>query len=409
MRTHTVVVGGGQAGLAMSACLTERGIDHVVIERGRVANAWRTGRWDSFRLLSPNWMTRLPGYQYQGTDPDGFMATPELLSFFESYAAHIDAPVEELTRVLSVRQRDDEIFEVATDRGSYTADAVVVATGSTSRPFVPILASTLSRGVMQFTPTTYKRPAQLPHGTTLVVGASASGAQLASELRASGKEVVLAVGRHTRLPRRYRGADILTWLDRAGVFDDCASAVRDINAARRQPSLSLFGSTPPRDLDLNALQDQGVRVVGRLVAAQGRFLTFADDLQGNVDEAEARLSGVLDRVDLVADAAGAPRTPRPEAVRVPAPRTTLDVRRGRITSVVWATGFTTSYPWLHVPVLDERGEIRQRDGITEVSGLYTIGMRFQRVRKSNFIDGVGDDAQFLARHIAEHHHVCAAA
>jgi putative flavoprotein involved in K+ transport len=354
-------------------------------------------------------MTRLPGYRYEGADPDGYMATAELLTFFETYAQRIAAPVEEHTTVRSVRQRDDANFDVATERGMWTADTVVVATGASAEPRLPPFASTLSRDVVQFTPITYKRPAQLPDGNVLVVGGSASGAQLASELRASGKEVVLAVGRHVRLPRRYRGADIFAWLDRAGILDDPASGVRDIAAARRQPSLSLVGSTPPRNLDLHALQQQGVHLAGRLIAASGRHLTFADDLGVNVDAAEAKLRALLARIDPIADAAGAPRTPRPVALRVPRARTTLDVRRARITSVLWATGFTRSYPWLHVPVIDEHGDIRQRDGITPVPGLYTIGMRFQRLRRSNFIDGVGADAQFLARHIAAQHRVRAAA
>jgi len=408
MHTQTVVIGGGQAGLAMSASLAAHGVEHVVIERGRIANAWRTARWDSFRLLSPNWMTRLPGYQYDGSDPDGYMKTSELLQFFETYAARIDAPVEEHTRVRAVRRRD-EGFEIATEHGYWTADSVVIATGSNSSPRIPAFASALDADIAQFTAATYRRPAQLGEGTVLVVGASATGAQLATELRASGHEVVIAVGHHVRLPRRYRGADVLAWLDRTGVFDDPASAVKDIAAARRRPSLQIVGSVPPRDLDLNTLQRDGVRLTGRLLGAEGRRLMFADDLQATAADAEAALDATLARIDPGADAAGAPPATRPEPLRVPTTPTLLDARAENITSVIWATGFTTQYPWLHIPVLDEHGAIRQAAGVTEVPGLYTIGLRFQRVRRSNFIDGVGADARLLAAHIAARLRVRAAA
>jgi putative flavoprotein involved in K+ transport len=399
MRVHTVVIGGGQAGLATSACLTMHGIEHVVLERGRVANAWHNERWDSLRLLSPNWMTRLPGHRYRGDDPNGFMRGSEFAEVLDDYAASIAAPVYEHTAVRSVRWRG-ECFEVATNHGSWTADAVVVATGANIRPFVPAAAAGLHADVAQFTTVDYKRPAQLPDGNVLVVGASASGTQLASELQAAGRDVTLAVGRHARLPRRYRGGDGFAWLEHAGVLSDRSSSLHDRDAARRQPSIQLVGSTPPRDLDLATLQRQGVRLTGRLVGIDGTSVAFADDLRANVDEADSKLRALLSRVDAVADVLGAPPGEPPEAVDVPATPDRLDLGAERITSVVWATGFRRSYPWLHVPVLDRQGEIRQRDGVADFPGLYTIGLRFQRVRKSNFIDGVGDDARFIALHVA---------
>ena len=408
MRVHTVVIGGGQAGLAMSACLTMHGIEHVVLERGRIANAWHNERWDSLRLLSPNWMTRLPGHRYSGGEPDGFMRGSELAEMLDEYAACIAAPVHERTAVRSVRW-SGERFDVTTNRGSWTADAVVIATGANNRPFVPTAAADLHPDVAQFTTRDYKRPAQLPDGNVLVVGASASGAQLASELQAAGRDVTLAVGRHARLPRRYRGGDGFAWLEHAGVLSDRASSVHDRDAARRQPSIQLVGSTPPRDLDLATLQRQGVRLTGRLVAIDGMSVALADDLRANVHEADMKLRALLRRVAEVADVLGAAPGEPPEAVDVPMTPDRLDLRAERITSVVWATGFRRSYPWLHVPVLDREGEIRQRDGVADVPGLYTIGLRFQRVRKSNFIDGVGDDARFVALHIADRRRARAAA
>jgi putative flavoprotein involved in K+ transport len=228
-------------------------------------------------------------------------------------------------------------------------------------------------------------------------------------LQASGRDVVLAVGRHARLPRRYRGADIMTWFERSGIFGDRADRVQDLAAARRQPSLQLIGSTPPRDLDLNALQDEGVRLAGRLAGIDGARLSFADDLPASIADADAKLADVLARIAPVADAVGAPSAQPIARIRMPVAPTTLDIFAERITSVVWATGFRRSYPWLHAPVIDQHGDIRQRAGVTSVPGLYTIGMRFQRRRRSNFIDGVGDDAQFLARYIAAHDRVRALA
>jgi putative flavoprotein involved in K+ transport len=343
MRVHTAIIGGGQAGLAMSASLTDQGIDHVVLERGRIANAWHTERWDSLRLLSPNRMTRLPGHQYDGPDPDGYMRASEFATFLDDYAARIDAPVEEQTAVHAVRCTGDH-FTVTTATGRWTADAVVVATGANARPAVPRFASRLTHDVAQVTPVAYKRPEQLPDGNVLVVGASSSGAQLASELRATGREVVLAVGRHSRLPRRYRDADSFVWLDRAGVLDDRASAVHDLEHARHQPSIQLVGSNPPRDLDLNTLQDEGVRLAGHLVAVDGTRLTFADDLAASVEDSEARLHALLGRIDAVAGPAGVPPDRHPLPIRVPSTPERLDVRAEGITSVIWATGFTRWYP-----------------------------------------------------------------
>jgi putative flavoprotein involved in K+ transport len=400
MKIHTLVIGGGQAGLAMSAALTDERIDHVVLERGRLANAWRTERWDSLRLLTPNWMSRLPGYRYDGDHPDGFMTATELLGFFERYARLIDAPVMEHTEVHSVR-RDGGRFTVRTNHGRWTAENVVVATGAAAKPSVPAMARSLPDDIAQFTPSTYKRPGQLPAGGVLVVGASASGAQLAGELRAAGREVVVAVGRHTRLPRRYRGGDIMWWLDRAGVFDDRVENLRDPGRARKQPSLQLVGGTPPRTLDLSALQRAGVRLAGRLLSIDGSVLHFADDLTATMHDAELRCSAVLDRVDETADALHAPRRPaRPAPLQAPATPATIDLRRERITNVLWATGFRRTYPWLQTGGLDTQGEIRQRAGVSDIPGLYTVGMRFQRTRKSNFLDGVGADALWLARLVA---------
>src|SRR5262245_24301836 len=252
----------------MSRCLSDRSVDHVVLERGRVAERWRTERWDSLRLLTPNWQTRLPGFRYDGPEPDGYMSMPQLVTFFERYATSFAAPIELATTVLAVERRG-AYFQVQTNRGMWRARNVVIATGYSDLPYVPPLARQLSPRIVQVFPTQYRNPEQLSARGVLVVGASATGVQLADEIHASGRPVTLAVGRHLRLPRTYRGRDILWWLDLMGVFDDTADDVFSIQTSRNQPSLQLVGRSDVRSLDVRILQQQGVRVLGRFVSAEG--------------------------------------------------------------------------------------------------------------------------------------------
>jgi putative flavoprotein involved in K+ transport len=405
-RMHTIVIGGGQAGLAMSRCLLDRRIEHVVLERGSVAERWRSERWDSLRLLTPNWQTRLPGFRYEGAHPDGYMGMAELVSFFERYAVSFDAPVETHTTVLAVDQADAG-FRVLTDRGDWIARQVVIATGYSDVPDVPAAASALSPGILQVVPTAYRRPSELPEGGVLVVGASATGVQLADEIHASGRPVTLAVGRHLRLPRTYRGRDILWWLDVMGVFAESAGSVADLRASRAQPSLQLVGRAGCRSLDIAGLRRRGVRLLGRLVAADGRRARFDDDIIASAVASDLKLAQVRQRIDRFIAASGlesiagepGPFEPTWPAV-IDATPEVLDLEAAGIRSVVWATGFRRRYPWLRVPVLDRDGDICHQGGVTDVPGLYVLGMHFQRRRNSAFIDGVGADAEWLADQIA---------
>ena len=249
----TLVIGAGQAGLAMSASLSDAGVDHAVLERGQVAERWRSERWDSLRLLTPNWATRLPNYTYDGPEPQGFMTAAELVDRFERYAQGFDAPVHEHTSVESVTQTD-EGFAVQTSDGAWDADRVVIATGWNDRARVPSAASELPASILQLTPQTYRNPEQVPDGGVLVVGASSSGAQIADELAAAGRDVTLAVGRHTRLPRRYRGVDIWWWLEQSGRMAVTIDTVRDPKRARNDASLQLIGTPVPRNIDTTTLQ-----------------------------------------------------------------------------------------------------------------------------------------------------------
>ena len=292
-RVHTLIIGGGQAGLAMSRCLWDRGVDHVVLERGRLAERWRSERWDSLRLLTPNWQTRLPGWSYRGPDPDGYMRAAELTSYLEDYARSWPVPLHTNTTVLCVRPAGGG-YDVLTDQEHWRATNVVVATGACGAPHVPAMAASLPADIQQFTPSSYRNPDQLPCGAVLVVGASASGVQLAEELHASGRPVLLCVGRHNRMPRRYRGLDIMWWLDRMGTL------TRPVRAgdARDQPSLQLAGRPDRADLDLPRLQSTGIQLLGRLRGIDGYRLHVADDLHRTVAEVDGlvrageRVSGV---------------------------------------------------------------------------------------------------------------------
>jgi putative flavoprotein involved in K+ transport len=392
-RTDVVVIGGGQAGLAMSACLSARGLDHVVLERGRVGERWRSERWDSLRLLTPNWQSRLPGWSYRGPDPDGYMTSRQVARHLDAYARAIAAPVHAGT---TVRRVDRALggYRVVTDGGKWWAPSVVIATGMCDVPHVPPFAGALA--VHQLVPTAYRRPGDLPAGGVLVVGASATGVQLADELQRSGRPTTLAVGRHVRLPRTYRGRDIMAWLDEAGILDERIEDAPDPERARRQPSFQLVGRADRATLDLPALAAAGVRLVGRVVGATGGRVELAGDLADTTRAADARLARLLDRIDAFAGGRGE----RPAPFVAGAAPAELDLAAEGITTVLWCTGYRRSYPWLAVPVLDDRGEIRHDRGITPAPGLVVLGLQFMRRRKSSFIDGVGADAEELADHLA---------
>ena len=395
----TLVIGAGQAGLAMSASLSDAGIDHAVLERGQVAERWRSERWDSLRLLTPNWATRLPNLEYDGPEPQGFMTAAELVTRFERYARGFDAPVHEHTSVESVTQTDRG-FAVQTSQGAWQADRVVMATGWSDRARVPSAASELPASILQLTSQTYRNPEQVPDGGVLVVGASASGAQIADELAAAGRDVTLAVGRHTRLPRRYRGVDIWWWLEQSGRLAVTIDTVRDPKRARNDASLQLVGSPVPRNIDTTTLQGRGVRLTGRFFGFDGAYALFSRDLAHSTARADERMHALLRGIDEYIARHGleaevyAPDAP-PSLGPVEEP-THVHLADEGIKTVVWATGFTRSYPWLKVRALDERGEIIQRRGVTPVPGLYVLGQRFQHRRDSNFIDGVRHDAAYLA-------------
>jgi putative flavoprotein involved in K+ transport len=402
-RSDVIIIGAGQAGLAMSHQLRQRGIDHVVLDRGRIAERWHSERWQSLKLLTPNRLSRLPGHAYDGPQPDGFMSRLEVIEFLERYAARSGAPIQSHTRVQRVEAHGVG-YRVATDRGDFLAAHVVLATGYCDLPAQPEAAAALQ--VHQLAANTYREPSALAPGAVLVVGAAASGVQIADELARSGRSVTLAVGRHTRLPRRYRGTDIMNWLDRIGALDETTEDVRDVAASRDQPSLQLVGSEPPRDLDLSTLAQRGVRICGRVADASSTRVWFADNLAGSLRAADTKLQRLLRRIDTYV--AANPALGSVQAQAHPQPidpsgmgsNAVLDLVAEGISTVIWATGFRRDYRWLHVPVLDARSELIHTRGITPAQGVYALGLGFQHTRKSSFIDGVGADADYVARHIA---------
>jgi putative flavoprotein involved in K+ transport len=407
VRTTTVVIGAGQAGLAMSWSLACRSIDHVVLERGEIAHSWKTERWDSLRLLTPNWQSRLPGFGYQGNDPDGYRSMPETIRFIEKYARSISAPVRENTPVTSVRRVNDG-YEVVTQRDTWRCDAVVIASGACNIAAVPALSAAVPPQVTQLTPLQYRNPEQLEDGGVLVVGASASGVQIADEIQRSGRPVTLAVGEHVRVPRVYRRRDIKWWMDASGVLDQRYDEVDDIVRARHVPSLQLAGYSDRRTIDLNSLTAIGVQLVGRLAGVNGEGKAqFSGSLRNVCALADLKMNRLLDTIDEWSRSTGFDDQVAPpqrfEATQIEeSPPLLLDLTRGRIKTIVWATGFRPDYSWLDVPVRDSKGFLRHDGGVVDSPGLYLMGMPFLRRRKSSLIDGVGDDARDLSAHLASY-------
>jgi putative flavoprotein involved in K+ transport len=405
MQTTAVVVGAGHAGLAMSRRLSERSIDHVVLERGQVANSWRTGRWPSLRLLTPNWQTRLPGHDYAGDDPDGFMPAAGVATTLTGYARLINAPVRTATTVQALRARGPQGFQIQANDDLLCARVVVLATGACSLPAIPGIADAIPPSVTTLTPLAYGDPGQLPDGGVLVVGASATGVQLAGEIHRSGRPVTLAVGEHVRLPRTYRGRDIFWWLEATGLLAERYDQIDDLTRARHLPSPQLTGTPEAVTTDLNSLTALGIRIVGRLGRVVDGVAQFSGGLANTCALADLKMNRFLNRADEWATATGLdddlPPPHRFALTRVD-PRTPmeLDLTSGEITTVLWATGFRPDYSWLDIAVRDRTGRIRHDGGVvTGAPGLYVLGLPVLRTRASTYIHGASSDSEALADHL----------
>ncbi len=404
IQTTAVIVGAGHSGLAMSRRLTERSIDHLVIERGEVANSWRTGRWPSLRLLTPNWQTRLPGHHYAGDDPAGFMPAADLAATLAGYARLSGAPVRTGVTVHAVRA-GPQGFQLQAGDDLVCARAVVLATGACNLPAIPGVAGGVPPSVTTLTPLTNRDPGQLPDGGVLVVGASASGVQLGSEIHRSGRPVTLAVGEHVRLPRTYRARDIFWWLETTGLLAERYDQVDDLTRARHLPSPQLTGTPEAVTTDLNTLTALGIRIVGRLGRITDGVAQFSGALANTCALADLKMNRFLNRADQWATASGLdddlppPHRFAPTYVDPRTPRE-LDLTSGEITTVLWATGFRPDHSWLDIPVCDRTGHIRHDGGVvTGAPGLYVLGMPVLRTRASTYIHGAATDSDALVGHL----------
>lgn len=376
-----VVVGGGHAGLATSWCLEQRRIGHVVLERDRLGQDWRDARWESFRTVTPNRACRLPGFPYDGDDPDGFMDRDEVVGHLEAYAASFAAPLVEGVEVTELRHDPEGGFELATSEGEFTAGQVVVATGGHHVPRIPRFAERLPSYIAQVSSADYRNPEELPEGDVLVVGSGQSGCEIAEELHRAARTVHLCVGRTPRSARRYRGRDVAAWHDELG-FDELP-----------------VGEYRVGDIDLRRLAREGMRLYGRLEDIVDAVLTFAPDLKRNLDAADAAADAIKDGIDARIAAGGidAPPEPRPSPAWVPGvqPRV-LDVEAAGIQSVVWCMGFDTDYGWVRAPIFDGRGRPCHERGVTDVPGLYLVGLPWLHTRASGQFAGIARDAEYLA-------------
>lgn len=400
-----VVIGGGQAGLAMSRVLQRQGRDHVVLERGRVGERWRTERWDSLRFQFPNWTLRLPDYTYQGPDPEAFAHYTEILRLVEDYAGHMAAPVREHTEVLTLAALgSDEGFELSLADGSIHARNVVLATGPFQLPRIPHLAHEVPESVLQLDPTRYQRPEALPEGAVLVVGSGASGTQIADELLRDGRRVYLSVSRHRRIPRRFWGKDVYWWFDALGRF---AQTIDSFPGRQYPPSTVVTGVNGGYDIDVRKLAAAGAKVIGRISEATDGEFRVQTNANQILDEADQAYAGFLAAAryfinsngedELTEDDPGE-QDPLPGVPEVES----LALAKEGVTTIIWATGYAYDYGWVRIPVFDDRGRPVQQRGVTAVPGLYFLGLHWMHTFKSGLLSGVGDDAEFLADWMSRH-------
>jgi putative flavoprotein involved in K+ transport len=403
MQEHhdTIVIGGGQAGLAMSAVLQQRGREHVVLERQRVGERWRTERWASLRFQFPNWSLELPGYAYSGEDPDGFAHWRKIVRLLEDYAASIRAPMLEHTEVTRLRA-DDGGFVLSVPDGTIHARHVVIATGPFQRPRIPQLSEGVPPSVLQTDPTRYRRPDDLPDGAVLVVGTGASGIQISDELLNAGRTVFLSVSRHRRVPRRFRDKDVYWWLDRMGRFEQ---TIDSFPGRRWPPHTAVTGVSGGYDINVRRMAAAGLQVTGRVIGASDGTLSIAQNANEILDEADNAFAAFLDAAQEYAAAHSEIDPPDEEPTGSdPLPASvaeisSLDLGRENITAIVWATGYDYDYDWMHVPVLDVHGRPLQERGVTRVPGLYFLGLHWMHTFKSGLLAGVGSDAEYLAEHM----------
>ena len=405
MKNHysVIIVGGGQAGLSMSYCLKERGFDHIIFEKNKIGHSWRSKRWDSFCLVTPNWQCKLPGYHYPGDDPNGFMQKDEIVKYIEHYAKSFDPPVKEGVEVSKVRKsRSQDVFELTTSIGDYTADQVVIAAGSYHIPKIPKIAERLPEHIVQIHSSEYKNPQSLPDKSVLVVGTGQSGCQIAEDLHLAGKQVHLCVGSAPRSPRRYRGKDVVDWLDQMGYYDLSIDEHPQKEKARTNTNHYVTGRDGGREIDLRQFSLEGMQLYGRLKTISSSHLEFWDDLKKNLDRADAVANNIKKSIDafIEKNQIEAPTEPPYKPVWEPEEAVLkLDYEKANIGAVVWSTGYQPDFSWIEVPVFDGKGYPGHDRGVTGVQGLYFLGLPWLYTWGSGRFSGIARDATYLADYI----------
>ena len=400
------IIGGGQAGLSMSYCLKERGVDHIIFEKNQIANAWRNQRWDSFCLVTPNWQCQLPGYPYKGDQPEGFIKKDEIVAYIEDYARSFDPPIREGVEVLALKRGDRHSFELTTSSGDYTADQVVVAAGAYHQPKIPSIAERLPESILQIHSSKYRNPEALPDGAVLVIGTGQSGCQIAEDLHLAGRKVHLCVGSAPRSPRRYRGKDAVEWLDLMGYYDLSIDQHPQKEKVRAKANHYLTGRDGGREIDLRRFALEGMQLHGRLKSIERQEgdlkLAFFDDLKQNLDGADAVSESIKKTIDNFIDKnnIAAPLEPPYQPLWQPEPECPdLDMVAAGITTVIWCTGFKSDFSWIEVPVFDGKGYPSHDRGVTEVKGLYFLGLPWLYTWGSGRFSGIARDATYLADYI----------
>jgi putative flavoprotein involved in K+ transport len=397
-----VIVGGGQAGLSISYCLKERGLDHIIFEKNQIANAWRSQRWDSFCLVTPNWQCQLPGYPYKGNEPEGFIKKDEIVAYIENYARSFNPPIQEGVEVLNLRRGDRGIFEVTTSIGDYTADQVVVAAGAYHQPKIPKIAERIPAHILQVHSSKYKNPESLPEGAVLVIGTGQSGCQIAEDLHLAGRKVHLCVGSAPRSPRRYRGKDAVEWLDLMGYYELSIDQHPQKEKVRSKANHYLTGRDGGREIDLRRFALEGMQLHGRLKNIASNKLEFFNDLKQNLDGADAVSESIKKTIDnfIAKNNLDAPLEPAYQPVWQPEMDIPdLDLAEANITTVIWCTGFQSDFSWIEIPVFDGKGYPGHDRGVTEVKGLYFLGLPWLYTWGSGRFSGVAKDATYLADYI----------
>jgi putative flavoprotein involved in K+ transport len=403
MKQHysVAIVGGGQAGLSISYCLQERGLDHIVFEKNQIGHSWRAKRWDSFCLVTPNWQCQLPGFAYPGNDPDGFMQKDQIVQYIQDYAKSFDPPVKEGVGVSRVR-KNAQGFELTTDLGDYSADQVVIAAGSYHKPKMPKMAERLPEAIAQLHSSEYKNPQSLPDQAVLVVGTGQSGCQIAEDLHLAGKKVHLCVGGAPRSPRRYRGKDVVDWLDQMGYYDLSVDQHPQKENVRAKANHYVTGRDGGREIDLRQFALEGMQLHGRVKNIRDRRLEFYDDLKQNLDQADAVAESIKQTIDRFIEQRqiNAPLEAAYTPVWQPEQEILeLDYAQANIGTVIWCTGYQSDFSWIEVPVFDGKGYPGHDRGVTSVEGLYFLGLPWLYTWGSGRFSGIARDATYLADHI----------